>query len=192
MTLVTRILFETRSVVAPLALVLLVNLGVYAFVVYPLEAKAANAEERAASADQSLQSAKRDLAAALALATGKTRADQELTTFYGKVLPENFSSALRLTYTRVPVLARKLNLKFETRAEEVDKATVKDQRYGRIKTRIVLQGDYEAIRRFVYQLETAPEFVIIDDVALAQSETDKPLTLTLALSTYYRLGADGT
>jgi Tfp pilus assembly protein PilO len=192
MTLLKRILFETRSVVAPLALVLLVNLGVYAFVVYPLEAKAANAEERAASAEQSLQSAKRDLAAALALATGKTRADQELTTFYGKVLPENFSSALRLTYTRVPVLARKLNLKFETRAEEVDKATVKDQRYGRIKTRIVLQGDYEAIRRFVYQLETAPEFVIIDDVALAQSETDKPLTLTLALSTYYRLGADGT
>ena len=192
MTLLKRILFEKRSVVVPLALVLLVNIGVYAFVVYPLSAKAANAEERAAAAAESLQSAQRDLAAARALATGKTRADQELTTFYDKVLPENFSSALRKTYLRVPALARKLNVKFEKRDEEIEKATVKDQRYGRIKTRIVLQGDYEAIRQFVYELETAPEFVIIDDVALAQSEADKPLTLTLALSTYYRLGADGT
>ena len=140
MTLLKRILFEKRSVVAPLALVLLVNLGVYAFVVYPLEAKAANAEERAAAAGQSLQSAKRDLASALALATGKTRADRELADFYQTVLPESFSVALRKTYLRVPSLARKLNVRFQRRDEEVDKATVKDQRYGRIRTRVQLQG----------------------------------------------------
>ena len=92
----------------------------------------------------------------------------------------------------MPALADKLHVKFEKRDEELEKVTVKDQRYGRIKVRIVLQGSYEAIRRFIYELETAPEFVIIDDVSLAQSETDKPLTLTLALSAYFRLGADGT
>jgi Tfp pilus assembly protein PilO len=108
------------------------------------------------------------------------------------VLPENSASALRKTYLRVPALAHKLNVQFQKRDEEIEKVTVKDQRYGRIKTRIVLQGNYEAIRQFVYELETAPDFVIIDDVALAQSETDKPLMLTLALSTYFRLGADGT
>ncbi len=54
---------------------------------------------------------------------------------------------------------------------------------------MVLQGEYENIRRFVYELETAPEFVIIDDVTLTQADAAKPLTLTLELSTYYRLGA---
>jgi len=34
--------------------------------------------------------------------------------------------------------------------------------------------------------------VIIDDVSLAQTDTSKPLTLQLELSTYYRLGANGS
>jgi Tfp pilus assembly protein PilO len=191
-TLVKRIAREKRMAVVALALGLIFNVGVYAFLVYPLTARSASAEDRAAAAARSLQSAQRELTAARALATGKTRADQELATFYGKVLPDNFSTALRMTYLRVPSLARKMNVRFERRDEEVDKTTAKDQRYGRIKTRIMLQGDYEAIRQFVYELETAPEFVIIDDVSLAQSEPNRPLTLTLALSTYYRLGANGT
>ena len=192
MTLVKRIALERRTTVVVLALALLANIGVYAFLVYPLTARSASAEDRAVAASRSLQSAQRDLTAARALATGKTRADQELDTFYGKVLPDSFSTALRMTYVRVPALARKLNVKFQKRDEEVDKTVIKDQRYGRIKTRVLLQGDYEAIRQFVYELETAPDFVIIDDVALAQSEANRPLTLTLALSTYYRLGANGT
>ena len=52
---------------------------------------------------------------------------------------------------------------------------------------MVLQGDYESVRRFVYALETAPQFVIIDDMTLVQGEAGKPLTLTLALSTYFRV-----
>ena len=56
---------------------------------------------------------------------------------------------------------------------------------------MVLQGDYESFRQFIYELESAPEFVIIDDVTLAQNDPTKPLTLTLQLSTYYRLGANG-
>jgi len=53
------------------------------------------------------------------------------------------------------------------------------------------QGDYESLRRFIYQLESDPAFVIIDDVQLAQSDPTKPLTLQLQLSTYYRLGSNG-
>jgi len=51
----------------------------------------------------------------------------------------------------------------------------------------VLQGDYESFRQFIYELETSPEFVIIDDVTLTQTDPNKPLTLTLDLSTYYLL-----
>ena len=53
------------------------------------------------------------------------------------------------------------------------------------------QGDYESLRRFIYELEISPAFVIIDDVALAQLDPEKPLTLSLDLSTYYRLGSNG-
>jgi len=37
----------------------------------------------------------------------------------------------------------------------------------------------------------SPEFVIIDDVTLAQDDPGKPLLLTLELSTYYRLESNG-
>ena len=34
---------------------------------------------------------------------------------------------------------------------------------------MVLQGDYESLRQFIYALESAPEFVIIDDVTLSRA-----------------------
>ena len=34
--------------------------------------------------------------------------------------------------------------------------------------RMVLQGDYENLRQFIFELESAPEFVIIDDVTLCR------------------------
>ena len=74
---------------------------------------------------------------------------------------------------------------------EVDSAP-KGGRLGHLKIKMVLQGDYEDLRRFIYALETAPQFVIVDELSLAQNELNKPLTLTLALSTYYRLGGDAT
>ena len=193
MTLLKRILLEKRAVVLPLALVLLATSASTRSSCTRWRRSRRTPKQRAAAAAQSLRSAQRDLAAARALATGKSSRGSGARRLLRKVLPGELTQRrCSKTYVRVPALARKLNVKFEKRDEELEKATTKDQRFGRIKTRIVLQGDYEAIRRFIYELETAPEFVIIDDVALAQSEADKPLTLTLALSTYFRLGADGT
>ena len=57
---------------------------------------------------------------------------------------------------------------------------------------LVLRGDYENLRRFIYDVETSQEFVIIDDVTLVQPDAAMPLTLTLELSTYYRIQANGT
>jgi len=190
MTLLKRILVEKRVWLIPLALGIIANIAVYLLVVYPLGVKSAGAENRAAAAAQALQTAERDFAAARDLVAGKTRAEQELSTFYDKVLPADLPTARRLTYTTLPSLARRSNVKFINRRLEIDPIK-KDTRLGILKIDTQWQGDYESLRRFIYELESAPAFVIIDDVTLAQADAAKPLTLSLHLSTYYRLGANG-
>ena len=190
MMLLKRILAEKRSIIVPLALALLVNVGVYGFVVYPLGVKSAGATDRAAVAARAQQAAESDQIAARALVAGKSHAEQELATFYDKVLPANLRAARRMTYARLPGLARQAGVKYEERRFEIDQAS-KTTRLGHLRIRMVLQGEYDGLRKFMYELETTPEFIIIDDVTLTQGEAGKPLTLTLALSTYYRLGANG-
>ena len=192
MSLGQRVLREKRGLVLPLGIALLINILVYAFVVYPLGVRSATAVDRAANAAAVREAAERDMAAATALVEGKTSADQELATFYQEVLPANLDAARRLTYARLPALARKANVKFEERRSDFDQQRQKNSRLGRLQTRIVLEGDYESLRQLLYELETTPEFLIVDDVALGQSESTKPLTLTLEVSTYYRVGANGT
>jgi hypothetical protein len=192
MTLGKRVLREKRGLLLPLGIALLINLLVYAFVVYPLGVKSATAVDRASVAAGVRQAAERDMAAATALVAGKTSADQELATFYQEVLPANLDAARRLTYAKLPTLARKANVKFEERRSDFDQQRQKNSRLGRLQTRIVLEGDYESLRQLLYELETTPEFLIVDDVALGQSDSAKPLTLSLEVSTYYRVGANGT
>lgn len=191
MTLWRRILSEKRSMIVALAIVLLANIGVYVFVVYPLGVRSAGAAARADNATVSLRAAERDYAAARALVAGTTSADQELQTFYGKVLPGDFSSARRLTYTTLPELARKAGIQITQRNTDVDETSMKQTSLSRLVIKILLQGDYENFRRFLYDLESAPEFVIIDDVTMAQVETTRALTFNVNLSTYFRKGANG-
>jgi hypothetical protein len=190
MTLWKRILVEKRALIIPLAVAIVANIGVYALVVYPLGVKSAGAADRAAAAAVSVKAAERDLAAAKALVTGKSRAEEELTTFYDKVLPADQTAARRLTYASLPSLAKKSNVRFEARRMEPDQPD-REARLGRLQIKVVLQGEWENFRQFIYELESAPEFVIIDNVTLAQTEENKPLSFTVDLSTYYRLGANG-
>ena len=190
MTLWRRVAVEKRSLVIPLALAALINVGVYALVVYPLGVKSAGVADRASAAAVAVKTAEREYAAARNLVAGKSRAEQELTTFYDKVLPADQSAARRMTYASLPALARKTNVKYVQSRYEPDPIKPGD-RVARLHVRMLLQGEYENLRQFIYELETAPEFVIIDDVTLTQGEAGKPLTLALELSTYYRLGANG-
>jgi len=190
MSLLKRIAGEKRALLIPLALGLLVNAAAYALWVYPLGVKSAGAADRAAAASQAAGAAERELGAARALVEGKSRAEQELATFYDKVLPPDLSSARRLTYAPLPMLARKTNVKFLGRHFDIQPPK-KDSRLGVLAVRTQWQGDYQSLRHFIYELESAPAFVIIDDVALSQNEPDKPLTLVLQLSTYYRLSTNG-
>ena len=97
-----------------------------------------------------------------------------------------------MTYSSLPRLAQKTNVKLGERHTEVDKAAKKETRLGRLQIRMILSGDYESFRQFLYELETAPEFVIVDDITLTQGELGKPLAFSVELSAYYRLGPNGT
>ena len=191
MTLWKRILVEKRLIVVPLLLGILINIGVYALVVYPLGVKSATAADRAAAAKAAVNAAEADYNAAKALVTGKSRAEQELATFYDEVVPADLSAARRMTYAALPRLARKSNVRYEQARYAPDAKTEKNARLGRLSIALVLQGEYESFRQFLYELESAPEFVIIDHVTIGQSDPGKPLGFTLDLSTYYRLASYG-
>ena len=191
MTLLRRILAEKRGVIVPVVLALLANIALYALVVYPLGVKSESSSDRAAAASQSRQAAERDMASAEALVRGKSTADEELATFYDRVLPSSYDAARRMTYARLPALANKASMRLTQLEAGRDLETERSSHLGRLRTRMVLEGGYENVRRFLYELETAPEFIIVDDVTLGQSETNKPLTLTVELSTYYRLDRNG-
>jgi hypothetical protein len=162
----------------------------YALVVYPLRVKSLGAADRAASAARSLKAAEQDYNAARELVTGKSRAEQELQTFYGKVLPADQLAAVRLTYGPLPVLAKKANVRVISRHWSPEKTT-RETRLARLVVHVALEGDYEAFRQFIYQLETAPEFVIVDDVTISAVEPNKPLVFGIELSTYYPVGGSG-
>lgn len=178
-----RIVAEKRAVVLPLGAAVLVNILAYVLVVAPLTVKSSTAAERAAAAAARLKSAERDRAAARELVIGKARAEEELGTFYNKMLPADFIAARRMTYARLPALARQANVRYEAGTFEMD--DIKSVRLGRLHIRMFLQGEYESFRRFVYELETSPDFVIIDDVTLSQDDPTKPLRVTVELSSYY-------
>jgi hypothetical protein len=190
MTLWKRILAEKRAVIIPLLLGIIGNVAAYALWVYPLGVKSEGAADRAAAATQALQAAERDYAAARELVAGKSRAEQELATFYDKVLPADMGSALRLTYATLPAMARRTNVRLVGRRFDPDPPK-KNARLGVLKAHMQWLCDYESFRRFMYEVESAPAFVIVDEVSIAQTEAGKPLTVSLTISTYYRLGANG-
>jgi Tfp pilus assembly protein PilO len=187
----TRILHEKQRLIWPLALVLLANAAVFALVVYPLSSKVASGQEEANAATVALNNARRDYANARATVTGKSQADTELKKFYSDVLPPDLSGARRITYLPIGQLAQESNLRVERQTSDV--APVRDSSLSRFTQTAVLTGDYRDIRRFIYKLETRPEFVVIENVDLSQNEneTSRGITVTLQIATYFRTGGNG-
>ncbi|HEY2152420.1 MAG TPA: hypothetical protein VGH34_16545 [Vicinamibacterales bacterium] len=190
MTLARRILVEKRSLIVPLAVGILLNIAAYALWVYPLGVKSVGAAGRAEAAARTLKAAEAEVAAARGLVGGKSRAEQELATFYDKVLPEDLSAARRLTFASLPELAHKSNVTFLDRRTDADPVE-KGSRLAVLRATTKMQCDYASFRQFMFALESAPEFVIIDNVLLTQTDPNKPLTLTLDLSTYYVVKPNG-
>jgi Tfp pilus assembly protein PilO len=185
--LVARIAAENKRILVMLVVGMGVNALLYAFGVYPLSQRVANVADRNASASKALVAARQENGLATGTLAGKDRAVTELATFYGSVLPRDLASARRLTHLRIAQLARQHGLRY-TRAQS-EPVPERDSTLTRLKTDVSLAGSYMEIRSFVHALETAPEFVVIDNVQLAdESDTGDTLGLTLALSTFYRNG----
>lgn len=188
--LLRRVAAEKRPILLPLVVVLVANVAAYALVVRPRGIKSAGAADRAAAAASALKAAEQELASARALVEGKSKAEEELDAFYGKVLPADLVAARRMTYSSLPALARKTNVKYEQRRTSLDEQD-EDARLGHLNIRMGLSCDYESFRDFIFQLETSPQFVIIDDLTLTESTTGEPLALIVNLSTYFRLRPNG-
>ena len=189
--LLKRILAEKRGVLLPLGIALLLNVLGYALVVYPRGVKAEGAADRAERAAAALREAEKEQAGARALVAGKAQADEELNAFYEKVLPASHQEAVGMTYASLAALARKSGVSYTRRSSEVEQTSQKDDRLGHLAIRMVLQGDYEDFRAFIYSLESAPEFLIVDDVELTEAEPNEPLTFIVTMSTYFRMKGNG-
>jgi len=183
-TLTQRVVREHRRIVVPLAIAFGVNVIVYIAAVYPLSQRVANIQQRDRTAEEQLLAARRDHAQATGTLTGKDRAAAELATFYKDVLPQDLAGARRLTQLRLAQLARESNLKFvRATFEPVNESK---RTLTQLRIEMVLSGTYADVRAFIHQLETAPEFVVVDNIELGQGAEGGPLSVTLHLSTYYR------
>jgi hypothetical protein len=187
----SRILHEKQRLIWPLALVLVANAAVFAMVVYPLSQKVAYGQQEADAATVALNNARRDYANARATVTGKSQADTELKKFYSDVLPPDLSGARRITYLPIGQLAQEANLRVVRQTTDV--APIRESSLTRFTQTAVLTGEYRDIRRFIYKLETRPEFIVIENVDLSQNEneTSRGITVTLQIATYFRTGGDG-
>jgi len=192
MTTLQRVLSEKRALLVPLALFAVANVVLYVVVVFPLTHQVASAEADARLAHQQLNVARSDLKTAKATVLGKAQADSELQKFYKDVLPASQSVAQRNTYTRLAQLARETNVKLEHGTNDVTRE--KGSSLAKLTTTYSLTGDYRNVRKFIYAIETAPEFIIIENVALTspgEQQQSRGLGMTLAISTYFRTGNGG-
>ena len=183
--LVSRIVAEHRRTLVALGMTFVIGVLTYALVVYPLAQRVANIEERDRAAERGLAAAQAELAQVSGTLTGKARASSELATFYKDVLPQDLTGARRLTYLRLARLAREANLDYER--SSYSPTVEADSTLTRLGIQMVLSGTYANIRTFIYELETAPEFVVIDNIQLSEGGGDGgSLVVSLQLSTYYR------
>lgn len=189
MTLLTRILREKRALVTTVAMILAVDVLLYVVAIYPLSNRVSQAEIRAARAEAQLAQAQATNDAVSETRTNKTIADSELQRFYTDVLPVDLPHARSISFPFLVRLAEDTNLVLERRTSVPEKE--RESLLARLRTTMVLAGKYEDIRQFIYELETAREFILIEEVILSQGdESDEELVLTLGVSTYYRAGPD--
>ena len=188
-SVIQRVIAEHRRVVYALIAGVVINFLVFAFFVYPLQRDVANVEQRTRAAEEALAAAQADYARANGTLTGKDRALKELDTFYSSVLARDLTGARRLTFARLAQLAAKSRLDFERRKYEP--VVERGSNLTRLKVTMDLAGSYADIRDFVHEIESSPEFVVIDDVGLMQEgvQNGDSVRLTLQLSTYFRTTA---
>ena len=180
-----RVLAEQRRWLLPVAAFLVINIVVLVAVVLPLRRSVETGTEQANASVQALNAAIADLKDAEATRDGQVDASKDLDRFYGEVLPANFAVARRLTQLKLAQMARAHDVQYQRGGATTD--SLRDSALERLRVECSLEGDWDDIRQLIYEIETGPDFMVIDNVALAEGENaTAPLALTLAISTYYR------
>ena len=188
MTLTRRIIHEKRRYIYPLAAALVLNAILLVAVVMPLSRKVEGGEASAQRAAAALTAARTDYDAARATVTGKDAADTELKKFYGEVLPVDQSQARRVLY-KVQEMARKANVS-SAGAARTAIVQRRESALGKMIVTHSLVGPYRSLRQFIYDLETSPEFLILENVTLAQTGQAGAVEMKAEVATYYRAGDD--
>jgi len=186
MSLTRRVFTERRVVVLPLILFLVANVAALVFVVWPLQRTVSGAKEEQYQAAKALESARQSESQAKADHASKERADLELLKFYTEVLPKDYRSAIGVASFTLGRLAEQSHVTFK--AGQWDREDVRESRLSRVTGNVTLVGEYANIRKFLYEVETAQEFVIIESVKLSQatsSQNDSQLELGLQVATYF-------
>ena len=111
-----------------------------------------------------MQAAEREDRAARGVAEGRDRTDSALKSLYREVLPTGFAEAREITYLRLAQIADQHNL--EQFRRNIDPEQRRESSLARMRMTMSLQGNYEDIRRFIYQVESGTDFIVIDSVTL--------------------------
>jgi len=188
MSLWRRVFSERRAVVLPLVLFLAANIGVLVLVVVPLKQSVGRAEADAFAAIAGLGTARQLDTEARTAQARKAGADVELQRFYTEVLPRNLGEARNVLLFELYDIATANGVEFDASTSDYDE--VRESRLMRVSNTAVLRGQYQNVLRFLYALETAEAFVIIERVELAQSSvtadsTGGTLELLVDVATYY-------
>jgi len=183
-----RVYEERRRIALPLLVVLIANVAILALAVFPLQRSVAGYENDALDFTAKLGRARRDNRQTRDARTAKNEADQELKKFYADVLPADYPNSVRLVLFWVGQAARESRV--TPLSTQADHQPVHESRLERVSCHVTLRGDYQDIVHFLYLLETAHQFVIIEKVELAQQGTslDKSsgaLDVGLDVATYY-------
>jgi Tfp pilus assembly protein PilO len=189
-----RIMSEKRVLIVPLAVGIIVNALLYAVVVFPLGHQVKSAEEQLRQQRDQLGRARQDYQLAKATVSGKQQADSALRQFYKDTLPADQGVARKLTFTRLADLARQANVKLEHGTNVLKHE--KGSQLSKLTTVYTLTGEYRDVRKFIYSLETAPEFIILENIGLSaaagEQQQARSLSMNLEISTYFRSGDVGT
>jgi hypothetical protein len=186
MNLWRRVLNERRRVVLPLVIALVANVAVLALVVLPLKRGVSGSQQASLDAAMNLAKARKEDVDAKTARTSLERGDVELKKFYAEILPHDYSGSIDLLSDLLGDAADEAHLRYQ--AGSWDREDVRESSLTKITGQITLTGDYNNIRQFLYNLETAKEFVVVEKVELSQANTvraNNALEVSLNVATYY-------
>ena len=185
----SRVVADQRRWLLPVGAILAINIIVLFAVVLPMRRSVETGTEQANASAQALNAAIADLKDAEATRDGQVDASKDLDRFYGEVLPANFAAARRLTQLKLAQMARAHEVRYRSGAAVTEE--LRDSTLHRLRVECSLEGDWDDIRQLIYEIETGPDFMVIDDVSLTEGDgVNAPLALALEISTYYRVAGN--